>query len=125
MSEELYEKFSQALIDGEPEDAEEALFFKNEITIKFPCDSVEREVTDLSVSGLKVFLEDSDPLEEFLDQDLKGILTLKNKSYNVQLHLLYKTEDEFGLTYIGCRFENLSKEHEKVISEYLSVKRED
>ena len=107
----------------EPDKAEEALFFKNEITIKFPCDEVEREITDLSETGLKVFLEDSDPLLQLVGQTVKALLNLNKKKLSLKVKIVHQTEDDYGLAYMGCRFEDLSKDNTKVILKYLETKK--
>lgn len=112
-----------ARFNPEPENAEEALFFKNEITIRFPCDDVEREVTDLSETGLKVFLEDEDPLLELIGKSVKAILTLSKKHLSVVVKLVHMTEDDYGLVYVGCRFDQLTGENKKRITTYLDSKK--
>jgi len=106
----------------EPEDAEQALFFKNEITIRFPCDSVEREVMDLSKTGLKVFLEDNDPLMEQIGNKVKALMTLNKETISVQVIPVHLTEDDYGLGYLGCRFENLSDKNRNIILKYLETR---
>ena len=108
----------------EPGDAEGALFFTNEITIKFPCDSVEREVTDLSETGLKVFLEDDDdPLIQLIGKKVKTLLALNDVTLPVRVSVIHRTEDDYGLSYVGCRFDKLDPQCRKMIVSFLKVRK--
>lgn len=104
----------------EPDDVESALFFENEITVKFPCDSVEREVIDLSKSGLKVLIEDDDPLTSLVGTDVKILLSLKDEAISLVVSLVHQTDDEYGLQYVGCRFIGITETQAGKIVDYLA-----
>jgi hypothetical protein len=104
----------------EPDDVESALFFENEITVKFPCDSVEREVIDLSKTGLKVLVEEEDPLISLVGTDVKILLSLKDDTMSLVVALVHQTDDEYGLQYVGCRFVGITEAQAGAIVAYLS-----
>jgi hypothetical protein len=107
----------------EPEDAEKALFFKNDALIRFPCDDFDREVMDLSTTGLKVFLEnENDSLTKLKDNLTKAVLTLNQTPIPIKLKLVHMTEDEYGLQYAGFKYDNLTNKAMELIRNYLQIK---
>lgn len=114
------EKRQAARYTPEPDDPKEALYFKNEITIKFPFDEVEREVVDLSKSGVKVFLEEEDLIKEHIGEKLKVLLMLKEEPLSVKVEIVHQSDDEYGLEYVGCHFVDIKSEQIDKIVEYLS-----
>lgn len=104
----------------QPDDPNAALYFKNEITIKFPFDEVEREVVDLSKTGVKVFMEDDDPLKEHIGKTVKVLLCLKEETLNVKVEIVHQTDDEYGLEYVGCHFVDNNSDQTETIVNYLT-----